>query len=198
MHGQIQYIAVFAISLFAALGVGNLIATWVSDWRRDRASRVAIARLNWRGETQDEVEQPGWTDEQMIAAAEYRLGRTECYGGYGKAAEKRWAKAMKATHGSGGSGGAWPDLQWTDEQIAAYDKMKAVADPPRRIKLSSELPTMEEIIGFRLAARSHASLPVEPREQWPPDGLGVSRVAVDGPVTLLGDESDVEQERRLR
>ena len=59
----INAIVVFAASFYAVFALVRLL----SDYCRERAFRMAEARLNWRGATATEVEQPGWTDEQIAA-----------------------------------------------------------------------------------------------------------------------------------
>lgn len=59
----INAIVVFAASFYAVFALVRLYLAY----RRERAFRMAEARLNWRGATATEVEQPGWTDEQIHA-----------------------------------------------------------------------------------------------------------------------------------
>lgn len=56
MHANVYLIIVFVVSLYAALAVGVL----VNAYRQDRLRRMVMERLNWRGTTQAEIEQPGF------------------------------------------------------------------------------------------------------------------------------------------
>ena len=158
MHGTLFTVLVFVVSLYAALAVGMLYHAY----REDRARRVAIARLNWRGTSQTEVEQPGWSYNDQPG--------------------------------------------WTDQQIAAFERRetdywrKEAARHEKRLRdPGSDL--ISQLIGCSINPQFRDNFVDFPQRTYkaPWDGQPlIDHVAVDGPVTMLGNEYEDEQERRLR
>ena len=153
MHGTLFTVLVFVVSLYAALAVGMLYHAY----REDRARRVAIARLNWRGTSQTEVEQPGWPYNDQPG--------------------------------------------WTDQQIAAFERRetdywrKEAARHEKRLRDPGSDLFRDNFVDF--PQRTYKAVMSGKLPPWDGQPL-IDHVAVDGPVTMLGNESETEQERRLR